>query len=136
MHEIIIFLQTFNKYKKFTYLELCIDIHPSFFNKQYKVFKDENGKIFGFVNWAWVDKKTKQHFFKTGKVKKWNCGDILLPINCIAKKNMREIAKWCKDKAIKLIGENKELNYLRVDNNFVLKKIIKTETKGSWLWEM
>ena len=136
MHEVIIFLQTFDKYKQFTYQELWLHIQPSFFYNQYKIFRDEDKKIFGFINWAWVDEKTKEQYFKTGKVKKWNCGNILLPVNCIAKKNMREIAKWCKDKATKLIGENKELNYLRVDNNFILKKIIKTETKGSWLWEM
>ena len=81
MHEIIIFLQTFDRYKHFTYITLCFHIRQSFINNQYKVFKDEDGKIFGFVSWAWVDKETKEQYFQTGIVKKWNCGDILLPVN-------------------------------------------------------
>jgi len=136
MHEIIIFLQTFDKYKHFTYIELCFHIRQSFINNQYKVFKDEDGKIFGFVNWAWVDKKTKEQYFKTGKVKKWNCGDILLPVNFIAKKKQIEIMRWCKKETSKTIGINKNLDWLRLDNNNLIKRIFKTETKGSWLWEM
>ena len=133
MHEIIIFLQTFDRYKHFTYVKLCLHIRQSFIKNQYKVFKDEDGKIFGFVSWAWVDKETKEQYFQTGIVKKWNCGDILLPDNCVAKKNIREISKWCKNKAIKLIGENKKLDWLRLDNNNLVRRIYTIETKGSWL---
>ena len=50
-----------------------------------------------------------------------------------SKKNMREIAKWCKNKAIKLIGENKKLDWLRLDNNNLVRRIYKIETKGSWI---
>ena len=136
MHEIILFLQTFDKYKQFTYEELWLHIQPSYFHNQFKVFKDEDGKVFGFVNWAWVNEKIKEHYIKTGKVKKWNCGDILLPVNCIAKNNLKEIAKWCKNEATKIIGVNKEISWLRMDENFIMKKISKAQTKGRWLWEM
>ena len=86
MHEVIIFLQTFDKYKQFTYQELWLHIQQSFFYNQYKIFRDEDKKIFGFINWAWVDEKTKEQYFKTGKVKKWNCGNNLVTVNFVAKK--------------------------------------------------
>ncbi len=136
MHEVIIFLQTFDKYKQFTYQELWLHIQPSFFNNQYKIFRDEDKKIFGFINWAWVDEKTKEQYFKTGKVKKWNCGNNLVTVNFVAKKNILQIVRWCKKESTKIMGVNKQVNWLRMDKNFIIKKIKKIQTKGSWLWEM
>ena len=59
-----------------------------------------------------------------------------MPVNCIAKNNLKEIAKWCKNEATKIIGVNKEISWLRMDENFIMKKISKAQTKGRWLWEM
>ena len=131
MPEIIIFLQTFDKYKHFTYLELCLHIKQSLIYNQYKVFKDEDKKIFGFINWAWVDEKTKEQYFKTGKVKKWNCGNNLITVNFVAKKNILQFVRWCKKEATKIMGIDKQINWLRIDKNLI-KKI---RTKGNWLWE-
>ena len=136
MHEVIIFLQTFDKYKQFTYQELWLHIQPSFFYNQYKIFRDEDKKIFGFINWAWVDEKTKEQYFKTGKVKKWNCGNNLLTVKFVGKKNILQIVRWCKKESTKIMGVDKQVNWLRMDKNFIIKKIKKIKTKGSWLWEM
>ena len=86
MKNIIELYQRFSKYKNNTYQELYQHITPSMNLNQYKVFEDEQG-TYGFVNWAYVNEKVENNFLNTGIVENWNCGNIMLHIDFIAKKN-------------------------------------------------
>ena len=58
--EVINFYKLFNRYKNNTYEELYYHIEQPINYNQYKIFKDK--EIYGFVNWAMVDKKTEEYF--------------------------------------------------------------------------
>ena len=125
--------RNFNKYKKNTYPELYYHILPSINLNQYKIFKDEKG-IYGFVNWAFVSKEIEQNFLKTGIIKNWKCGNIMLHIDFIATKNVKQIMSWLKNNSAELLGLNKKIHWIRLDSNNKVRKIIKQTTKDSWLW--
>ena len=130
---IINLYHNFNKYKKNTYPELYYHILPSINLNQYKIFKDEQG-IYGFVNWALVNKEIEQNFLKTGLIKNWKCGNIMLHIDFIATKNVKQIMSWLKNNSAKLLGLNKEIHWIRLDNHNKVRKIMKQTIKDSWLW--
>ena len=91
INEIIKFYQSFNRYKDNTDEEIHQHLIQCINNNQYKIFAD-NG-IYGFTNWAFVNQQTEDYFLKTGIIEDWNCGDIMLHIDFIATKNIRQILK-------------------------------------------
>ena len=125
--------RNFNKFEKNTYPELYYHILPSINLNQYKIFKDEKG-IYGFVNWAFVSKEIEQNFLKTGIIKNWKCGNIMLHIDFIATKNVKQIMSWLKNNSARLLGLNKEIHWIRLDNNNKVRKIMKQTIRDSWLW--
>ena len=73
-------------------------------------------------------------FLKTGIIENWNCGDIMLHIDFIATKNIRQIMSWLKNNSARTLGLNKTIHWARLDNNNKIRKIMKQNTKDSWLW--
>ncbi len=130
--EVINFYKTFSRYKNNTYEELYNHIIQSINYNQYKIFKDN--KIYGFTNWAFVNKEQENNFLNTGIIDNWNCGDIMLHIDFIASKNVDQIMDWLKNNSAKVLGLNKKIHWVRLDNNNKVRKIMKQTTKGSWLW--
>ena len=100
--EVINFYKLFNRYKNNTYEELYYHIEQPINFNQYKIFKDN--QIYGFVNWAMVDKKTEEYFLKHLEVLDWHCGDLMIHIDFLANKNIRKIYKWSKNNLAKIIG--------------------------------
>ena len=135
MKNIIELYQRFSKYKNNTYQELYQHITPSMNLNQYKVFQDEQG-TYGFVNWAYVNEKVENNFLNTGIVENWNCGNIMLHIDFIAKKNIRQIMSWLKNNSAKNLGLNQTIHWARLSNNNKIRTVMKQNTKDSWLWEV
>ena len=135
MRNIIELYQKFSKYKNNTYQELYQHITPSMNLNQYKVFQDEQG-TYGFVNWAYVNQKIENNFLNTGIVENWNCGNIMLHIDFIAKKNIRQIMSWLKNNSAKNLGLNQTIHWARLSNNNKIRTVMKQNTKDSWLWEV
>ena len=133
MKNIIELYQRFSKYKNNTYQELYQHITPSMNLNQYKVFEDEQG-TYGFVNWAYVNEKVENNFLNTGIVENWNCGNIMLHIDFIAKKNIRQIMSWLKNNSAKNLGLNQTIHWARLSNNNKIRTVMKQNTKDSWLW--
>ena len=71
MDNIINFYKTFNKYKNNTNDDLYYHILPSINCRQYKLFKDNNN-IYGFVNWAFLNKEEEDHYKAKAIIKKIN----------------------------------------------------------------
>ncbi|QGZ17762.1 toxin-activating lysine-acyltransferase [Pelagibacter phage HTVC026P] len=130
--EVINFYKQFNRYKTNTYEELYNHIIQSINYNQYKIFKDKG--VYGFTNWAFVNQQTEDKFLNTGIIDNWNCGDIMLHIDFIATKNVKQIMSWLKNNSAKLLGLNKKIHWVRLDNDNKVRKIMKQTTKGSWLW--
>jgi len=130
--EIINFYKSFNRYKNNTYEELYYHIEQSINFNQYKIFKDK--EIYGFVNWAMVNKKTEDYFLKTGEVLDWHCGDLMIHIDFLANKNIRKIYKWSKNNLAKIIGLGNSTNWIRLNETNKIRNIVKKDIKDSWLW--
>jgi hypothetical protein len=58
----------------------------------------------------------------------------MLHIDFIASKNVDQIMDWLKNNSAKLLGLNKKIHWVRLDNNNKVRKIMKQTTKDSWLW--
>ena len=131
-NEVINFYKQFSRYKTNTYEELYNHIIQSINYNQYKIFKDKG--VYGFTNWAFVNQQTEDKFLNTGIIDNWNCGDIMLHIDFIATKNVKQIMSWLKNNSAKLLGLNKKIHWVRLDNDNKVRKIMKQTTKDSWLW--
>tara|TARA_B110000483_G_C17701508_1_gene353518 strand:+ start:23 stop:448 length:426 start_codon:yes stop_codon:yes gene_type:complete len=131
--EIIKLYRKFSKYNSYTDREIATAIIPSLSLNQYKTHY-ENNKLIGFTNWAYVNKETELHFLKTGIIKRWNDGDIMLHVDFVAIKKIKDIMRWLKDNAIKSMGLNKNIHWIRLNNNDTIRTIMKQKTKDSWSW--
>ena len=132
-NQIINLYKSFNRYKNNTYEELYNHILPSINYNQYQIFNDS--EVYGFTNWAFVNEQTENNFLKTGIIEDWNCGTIMLHIDFIATKNVKQIMSWLKNNSAKVLGLNKKIHWVRLDNENKVRKIMKQNTKDSWLWE-
>ena len=107
--EIIKLYRKFSKYDSYTDREIAKSIIPSLSLSQYKTHY-ENNKLIGFTNWAYVRKETELHFLKTGIIKRWNDGDIMLHVDFVATKKIKNIMKWLKNNAFNSMGLNKNIH--------------------------
>jgi hemolysin-activating ACP:hemolysin acyltransferase len=131
MHDIIKFYKSFDRYNCFTDQTIFEENKDCFKYKQYKIFK-ENNKIYGFVNWTFLDLENLNYFLKTGIVEKYNSGNIFVHLDFLAKKNIKEIYKWSLKNITKYIGLNKQTQWLRLNKNNGVRNIIRKTIKESW----
>ncbi len=120
--EIIKFYRKFSKYNSYTDREIAKSIIPSLSLSQYKIFKDkQNLKVYGFVNWAFMNNENKKLFLSTGIIDdfNWNTGNNLIFIELIATKNIKQIFDWSVKKASTFNNIEKQFNWIRVNNNKV-----------------
>jgi len=120
--EIIELYRKFSKYNFYTDKELSKSIIPSLSLSQYKIFKDKkNLKVYGFVNWAFMNKQNKESFLSTGIIDNldWNTGNNLVFIDLIGTKNIKQIFYWSVNKASTFNNIEKQFNWIRVENNKV-----------------
>lgn len=133
--DIIFFYKSFKKYKNYKYEELYNFLIQSYNHNQFKVFKNR-AKIYGFVNWAFVNKNVKNFYLQSGIIKNWNCGNEILHIDLLAKENIKEIYLWSRRNLAKHLKPNDTTNWLRIkDNkirNIVTKKIRKNRLWADW----
>ncbi len=131
--EVIELYRKFSRYDSYTDKELAKSIIPSLSLSQYKKHYD-NGKLIGFTNWAYVDKKKELYFLSTGIIKNWNCGNIMLHVDFVATRNTKQIMKWLKNNALKQVGLNKNIHWIRLNKNNTVRTIMKQKTKDNWSW--
>ena len=120
--EIIKLYRKFSKYDSYTDREIAKSIIPSLSLSQYTIFKDKkNLKVFGFVNWAFMNNKNKELFLSTGIIDdfNWNTGNNLIFIELVGTKNIKKIFDWSIKKAGTFNNIEKEFNWIRVNNNKV-----------------
>tara|TARA_Y100000361_G_scaffold129929_1_gene125677 strand:+ start:303 stop:716 length:414 start_codon:yes stop_codon:yes gene_type:complete len=124
--EIINLYYKFDKYKKNTYPELYYHILPSINLNQYKVFKDEQG-IFGFVNWAYLNKEIEKSYIQTSTIYKneWKSGDYLWLYDIVIIRKSKEVMSWVYNYFKKLLKTNESISWLRLDKNDKVYRVSK-----------
>ncbi len=120
MNDITNLFKTFDKYKYNTTEELEKHIEPSINLNQYKVFEDKNG-IYGFVNWAYLNKEVGDGYKLTAKINmhNWNCGTDLWVHDIVASRKGKEVMLWIYRYTMSVLKLNDKVQWLRLnkDNN-------------------
>jgi len=126
MDNIINFYKTFNKYKNNNNDDLYYHILPSINCRQYKLFEDNNG-IYGFVNWAFLNKEEEDYYKEKAIIKKnkWQSGTNLWLYDIIISKNAREVMGWVYNYFKDYLNVNQCINWLRLDDNNNIYRISK-----------
>ena len=127
MEDIINFYKAFGRYEQYSEYDIANHIKQSYKNKQYKVFKDS--EIYGYVNWAFLNKNAEDVFLKTGIIDDWNCGDTMLHVDFIATKNIKQIMNWLKNNATKDYGVDKEFKWIRLNDKNKVRKVMTVTTR-------
>jgi hemolysin-activating ACP:hemolysin acyltransferase len=133
MQDIISLYRNFNKFNQFTNKDLVEYLKPSIELNQYKKHYDNNSLI-GFTNWAFLSNQAQDKFKETGLInsKDWNSGNNIWHIETICKYNLKKIMKWTKSFLVKQFGIGKEINWIRIKDNKIIR-IVKRTTKEAWL---
>ena len=109
-------------------------IYPSIALKQYTVNKDENGEIYGYTNWAFLDESTEKKYLKELSLDfgDWKTRDKLWIIDSIYTDEHNNM-KFNKTFFTHLFGVGQTVNWLRLAPNGLLQKTFKVITKENWL---
>ena len=126
MDKIINFYKTFNKYKNNNYDDIYYHIQPSINSNQYKIFEDQQG-LYGFVNWAFINKEEEDNYKSKGMIKKdkWQSGNNLWLYDILISKNAREVMSWVYNYFKNYLKVNECINWLRLDDNNNIYRISK-----------
>ena len=97
INDIIDFFQEFKQYENISKKEIQFQLKPSIQLNQFKLFQDQ--KIYGFVNWAFLNEIQKTKFLNHAIIDdtNWKCGHNLCFANFVCSKNIRDMINWCKD---------------------------------------
>ena len=124
--EVINLYYNFEKYKKNTYPELYYHILPSINLNQYKIFKDEKG-IFGFVNWAYLNKDVEKTYVTSSKIYKneWKSGVNLWLYDIVILRKSNEVMSWVYNYFKKLLKTNESISWLRLNKQDQVYRVLK-----------
>jgi hemolysin-activating ACP:hemolysin acyltransferase len=131
MQEIINFYKTFDRYNDCDDEIISEQIEQCYKNNQFKVFK-ENNKIYGFVNWAYLDDESLNYFLNTGEIEDFNCGKNVIHLDLLAKKNIKQIYKWSQKNLAEKIGVGNKTQWIRLNKDNGIRNIVYKTIKESW----
>jgi|TARA_B100001093_G_scaffold123697_1_gene116267 hemolysin-activating ACP:hemolysin acyltransferase len=133
MQDIISLYRNYNKFNVCEDKELNEYLNPSIKLNQYKKHY-YNNELIGFTNWALLSNQAHINFQSNGILNErdWNSGNNLWHIETICKSNLKSIMNWTKSFLTKKFGIGKEINWLRIKNNKIVRIVTRT-TKESWL---
>ena len=126
-------------YRSYSKFDVCINddlisyLSPSIFLNQYKKHYYKN-ELIGFTNWDLLSDDAHNKFKKTGLIdnEDWNSGNHLWHIETICKSNLNQIMKWTKSFLTKQFGIGKQINWLRIKDDKIIR-VVKRTTKKGWL---
>ncbi len=132
IYEVINFYKNFHQYSYNTESELYFHIYPSFVHGQYRIYRDGND-IIGFCNWCFLNDLTEAKFIKSGIINpdQWKSGENLWMHDVVASKNTVRILKDIKKMCLIMIGNRRQVNYLRIKNSEIFARR-KIQTKNHW----
>ena len=116
MQSIVNFYKQFNKYQKYNVIDLYHYIEPSIQVNQYKIFRDEKG-IFGFVNWAFLNKESEDKYKLNAIIKKdkWQSGNRLWLYDILILRKPKTVMSWVYNYFKNFLKTNECISWLRLD---------------------
>ena len=133
MQDIISLYRNYKRYNDCSDNDLINHLMPSISLNQFKKHYDNN-KLIGFTNWGLLSDEAHNQFKQTGLIdsKDWKSGNNLWHIETICKYNLKNIIKWTKSFLTKQFGIGKEINWIRIKDNKIVRIVTRT-TKEAWL---
>jgi hemolysin-activating ACP:hemolysin acyltransferase len=133
MQDILKLYRQHKKYDNFNDNDLRLYLFPSLHLDQYRRHY-LNDKLVGFTNWAYLSDQAQNKFKKTGLLNKqdWKSGNNLWHIETVCNTNLKDIMTWTKTFFAKQFGIGKEISWLRIKDNKIIREVTVT-TKESWL---
>lgn len=123
LERVIDFYKSFDDYSKYSDSELYYHLYPSFQFKQYRTYTDDS-EIIGFVNWCFLNDISARKFETRGLIlpDQWNSGGNFYIVDLVSARDTIKITSDIKRMCLLMLGNRKEMNYLRVKNNEIKSK--------------
>jgi hemolysin-activating ACP:hemolysin acyltransferase len=133
MKDIISLYRNYSKFDVSTDDDLRSYLSPSILLNQYQKHYYEN-QLIGFTNWALLSNDAHNKFKETGIINNedWNSGNNLWHIETVSIANLKNIMQWTKSFLAKKFGIGKQINWLRIKNDKIIR-VVKRTTKKGWL---
>jgi hemolysin-activating ACP:hemolysin acyltransferase len=134
MHDVISLYLKFDRYKRYSRVQIYSHLLPCFILNQYKIHKDKDNNMIAFTNWAYLDKETEDRFTRTGiiKQKDWKSGDRAWHIDTLCIGDIKKVMAWTKKYFKEKLGVGKTISWLRVsDKGSVYRETTRT-IKENW----
>jgi hemolysin-activating ACP:hemolysin acyltransferase len=134
MHDVISLYLKFDRYKRYSRVQIYSHLLPCFILNQYKIHKDRDNNMIAFTNWAYLNKETEDRFTRTGiiKQKDWKSGDRAWHIDTLCIGDIKKVMAWTKKYFKEKLGVGKTISWLRVsDKGSVYRETTRT-IKENW----
>jgi hemolysin-activating ACP:hemolysin acyltransferase len=134
MHDVISLYLKFDRYKRYSRVQIYSHLLPCFILNQYKIHKDKDNNMIAFTNWAYLNKETEDRFTRTGiiKQKDWKSGDRAWHIDTLCIGDIKKVMAWTKKYFKEKLGVGKTISWLRVsDKGSVYRETTRT-IKENW----
>jgi len=134
MHDVISLYLKFDRYKRYSRVQIYSHLLPCFILNQYKIHKDKDNNMIAFTNWAYLDKETEDRFTRTGiiKQKDWKSGDRAWHIDTLCIGDIKKVMSWTKRYFKEKLGVGKTISWLRIsDRGSVYRETTRT-IKENW----
>jgi hemolysin-activating ACP:hemolysin acyltransferase len=134
IHDVISLYLKFDKYKRYSRVELYAHLLPSFLLDQYKIHKDKDNNMIAFTNWAFLDKETEDRFTKNGIMKQqdWKSGDRLWHMDTICIGDIKKVMSWTKKYFKEKLGIGKTISWLRLHDIGGIYRKTTLKIKENW----
>ena len=134
MHDVISLYLKFDRYKRYSRVQIYSHLLPCFILDQYKIHKDKDNNMIAFTNWAYLDKKTEDRFTTTGiiKQKDWKSGDRPWHIDTICIGDIKKVMDWTKKYFKEKLGVGKNVSWLLLSDKGRIYRESKIKIKEHW----
>lgn len=131
--QVIGFLRGFKRYQDVSYEDLYQMISPSVRLEQYRIWQDQ-GKIWGFTNWAFVNQEVLDRFLEHGRMNTldWQSGFKQMYVEFVCEHGADEMMSWMKNYSLNLLGPNVRCYWIRSEADQI--RVRKIRTKENWRW--
>jgi hemolysin-activating ACP:hemolysin acyltransferase len=134
MHDVISLYLKFDRYKRYSRVQIYSHLLPCFILNQYKIHKDKDNNMIAFTNWAYLDKEAEDRFTRTGiiKQKDWKSGDRAWHIDTICIGDIKKVMTWTKRYFKEKLGVGKTISWLRVSDRGSVYRETSRTIKENW----
>ena len=134
IHDVISLYLKFDRYKRYSRVQIYSHLLPCFILNQYKIHKDKDNNMIAFTNWAYLDKETEDRFTRTGiiKQKDWKSGDRAWHIDTVCIGDIKKVMAWTKRYFKEKLGIGKPISWLRLSDKGRVYRETTIKTKGNW----